>query len=78
MFRDKKPEQEKRKSMAKKVTMEDIARELRVSKSLVSKALSGKYNVNSEIRLLKLRKNCNIRSLIRAQLKVIPETSLLS
>lgn len=49
MFRDKKPEQEKRKSMAKKVTMEDIARELRVSKSLVSKALSGKYNVNSEI-----------------------------
>ena len=35
--------------MAKKVTMEDIARELRVSKSLVSKALSSKYNVNSEI-----------------------------
>lgn len=35
--------------MSKKATMEDIARELRVSKSLVSKALSGKYNINSEI-----------------------------
>lgn len=36
--------------MVKKVTMDDIARELNISKSLVSLALSGKYGVSDETR----------------------------
>jgi len=36
--------------MAKKVTMDDIARSLNVSKSLVSRALANKYGVNDDTR----------------------------
>ena len=36
--------------MAKDITMEDIAAKLKISKSLVSKALSDKYGVSDEMR----------------------------
>ena len=37
--------------MSKRVTIEDVANELRISRSLVSKALNDKYGVNDETRM---------------------------
>ena len=42
--------------MAKKVRLEDIARECGVTKGLVSRALAGKYNVGDETRNLIMKK----------------------
>lgn len=42
--------------MAKKVRLEDIAKECGVTKGLVSRALAGKYNVGDEMRNLIMRK----------------------
>ena len=36
--------------MAKRILLEDIAREVGVTKGLVSRALAGKYNVSEEMR----------------------------
>ena len=42
--------------MAKKVRLEDIAKECGVTKGLVSRALAGKYNVGDETRNLIMQK----------------------